>query len=201
MARGVNKVILIGNAGADPEQRFTTSGAAVANLNIATTDQWKDRQTGQRQERTEWHRLVFFNGLSEVVGRYVTRGTRLYVEGRLQTRKWQNQNGEDRYTTEIVVNEMNIVGGGRQDNTQHGGNQGHQGQHGAPAAQQPGNQGHQGQYGAPAAHQTGNQGKGAPGSQPVNNGGHPNNEGDQASRNYGAPEPGSYGDPDDDIPF
>ena len=102
MARGINKVILIGNLGQDPEVRFTPSGTAVANLNLATSDTWNDRQTGQRQERTEWHRVVLFNKLAEVAQQYVKKGSKVYIEGRLQTRKWQDQNGQDRYSTEIV---------------------------------------------------------------------------------------------------
>ncbi|MEO1872529.1 MAG: single-stranded DNA-binding protein, partial [Cobetia sp.] len=109
MARGVNKVILIGNLGQDPEVRFTPSGSAVCNLNLATTDTWNDRQSGQRQERTEWHRVVMFNKLAEVAQQYVKKGSRLYIEGRLQTRKWQDQNGNDRYSTEIVANDMQML--------------------------------------------------------------------------------------------
>ncbi len=111
MARGVNKVILVGNLGADPEVRYTPSGSAVANVSIATTDQWKDKQTGENQEKTEWHRVVFFNRLAEIVAEYLKKGRQVYVEGRLQTRKWQDQSGQDRYTTEIVANEMQMLGG------------------------------------------------------------------------------------------
>jgi single-strand DNA-binding protein len=111
MARGVNKVILVGNLGKDPEVRYTPSGSAVANVAIATSDQWKDKQTGEQQERTEWHRVVFFNRLAEVVGEYVKKGQQIYVEGRIQTRKWQDQSGQDRWTTEIVASEMQMLGG------------------------------------------------------------------------------------------
>ena len=111
MARGVNKVILVGNLGKDPEIRYTPSGSAVANVTIATSDQWKDKQTGEQQERTEWHRVVFFNRLAEVVGEYVKKGQQIYVEGRIQTRKWQDQSGQDRWSTEIVANEMQMLGG------------------------------------------------------------------------------------------
>jgi single-strand DNA-binding protein len=111
MARGVNKVILVGNLGKDPEIRYTPSGSAVANITIATSDQWKDKHTGEQQERTEWHRVVFFNRLAEVVGEYVKKGQQIYVEGRIQTRKWQDQSGQDRWTTEIVANEMQMLGG------------------------------------------------------------------------------------------
>jgi single-strand DNA-binding protein len=111
MARGVNKVILVGNLGKDPEVRYTPSGSAVANVAIATSDQWKDKQTGEQQERTEWHRVVFFNRLAEVVGEYVKKGQQIYVEGRIQTRKWQDQSGQDRWTTEIGASEMQMLGG------------------------------------------------------------------------------------------
>ena len=109
MARGVNKVILIGNLGADPETRYMPSGGAVTNINMATSDQWKDKQTGQPQERTEWHRVVFFNRLAEIAGEYLKKGSKVYVEGSLRTRKWQGQDGQDRYTTEIVANEMQML--------------------------------------------------------------------------------------------
>jgi len=111
MARGVNKVILIGNLGVDPEVRYMPSGGAVANIRIATSEQWKDKQTGQQQERTEWHNVVFFNRLAEIVGEYLRKGAQIYVEGSLRTRKWQDKNGMDRYTTEIVANEMQMLGG------------------------------------------------------------------------------------------
>ena len=109
MARGVNKVILIGNLGADPETRFMPSGGAVTNIRLATSETWKDRQTGQQQERTEWHRVVFFNKLGEIAGEYLKKGSKVYVEGSIRTRKWQGQDGQDRYTTEIVANEMQML--------------------------------------------------------------------------------------------
>jgi len=115
MARGVNKVILIGNLGADPEMRYSANGSAVTNIRLATTDSWRDRQTGEQQERTEWHRVVFFNKLAEVAGEYLKKGSKAYIEGRLQTRKWQGQDGQDRYTTEIVASDMQMLdsrGGG-----------------------------------------------------------------------------------------
>ena len=111
MARGVNKVILLGNLGRDPEVRYTASGSAVANAPLATTDSWRDKASGEQQERTEWHRLVFFGRLAEISGEYLKKGSQVYVEGRLQTRKWQDNNGQDRYTTEIVVNDMQMLGG------------------------------------------------------------------------------------------
>ncbi len=111
MARGVNKVILVGNLGQDPEVRYTANGAAVANITVATSEQWTDKQSGQKQERTEWHRVVMFGRLGEIAGEYLRKGSQVYLEGKLQTRKWQDQNGQDRYTTEIVANEMQMLGG------------------------------------------------------------------------------------------
>ena len=114
-SRGVNKVILIGNVGRDPEVRYMPNGNAVANVTLATSETWKDKNTGENQERTEWHRVVFFRRLGEVVGEYVKKGSKIYVEGRLQTRKWQGQDGQDRYTTEIVADQMQMLdsrGGG-----------------------------------------------------------------------------------------
>jgi len=109
MARGVNKVILVGNIGQDPEIKYMPSGGAVTNISIATSESWKDKQTGQPQERTEWHRVVFFNRLAEIAGEYLKKGSKVYVEGSLRTRKWQGQDGQDRYTTEIVANEMQML--------------------------------------------------------------------------------------------
>ena len=109
MARGVNKVILIGNLGNDPEVRYTPSGSAVASASLATSETWKDKQTGELQDRTEWHRVVFFSRLAEIVGEYLHRGSKIYVEGVLRTRKWQDKNGQERYTTEIIANEMHML--------------------------------------------------------------------------------------------
>ncbi len=109
MARGINKVILIGNLGQSPEIRYTPSGTPIANLSVATTDFWKDKQTGEPQERTEWHRVVLFNRLAEIAGEYLSKGSKVYVEGRLQTRKWQDKSGSDRYTTEIVCTELQML--------------------------------------------------------------------------------------------
>ena len=111
MARGINKVILVGNLGADPETRYMPSGGAVTNIRLATTDSWKDKQSGEQQDRTEWHRVVFFNRLAEISAEYLKKGSQVYVEGRIQTRKWQGQDGQDKYTTEIVANEMQMLGG------------------------------------------------------------------------------------------
>ena len=109
MARGVNKVILIGNLGKDPEVRYMPSGSAVTNISIATSETWKDKQSGEQQERTEWHNVVFFNRLAEIAGEYLKKGSRVYVEGSLRTRKWQDKEGKDRYTTEIVAGEMQML--------------------------------------------------------------------------------------------
>lgn len=110
MARGVNKVILVGNLGRDPEVRYSPNGQAVANVTIATSESWKDKTSGEKQERTEWHRIVFFGRLAEIAGEYLKKGAQIYVEGRLQTRKWQDKDGHDRYTTEIVASEMQMLG-------------------------------------------------------------------------------------------
>jgi len=109
MSRGINKVILVGNVGQDPEVRYLPNGGAVANVSIATSESWMDKSSGQRQEKTEWHRVVFFGKLADVVSQYVKKGSKLYVEGKLQTRKWQDQSGQDRYTTEIVIDGFNGV--------------------------------------------------------------------------------------------
>ena len=111
MARGVNKVILVGNLGADPETRYTAGGSAVTNVRLATTDSWKDKQSGEQQERTEWHRVVFWGRLAEICAEYLRKGSQIYVEGRIQTRKWQDKDGQDRWSTEIVGNEMQMLGG------------------------------------------------------------------------------------------
>lgn len=110
MARGVNKVILVGNLGADPETRYTASGAAITNIRIATSESWRDKQTGENQERTEWHRVVFFSRLAEIAGEYLRKGGQVYIEGSLRTNKWQGQDGQDRYTTEIIASEMQMLG-------------------------------------------------------------------------------------------
>lgn len=107
--RGVNKVILVGNLGQEPETRYLPSGGAVTNVTIATSETWKDKNSGQMQERTEWHRVVFFNKLAEIAGEYLKKGAKVYIEGALRTRKWQDQSGADRYTTEIVASEMQML--------------------------------------------------------------------------------------------
>ncbi|WP_095211281.1 single-stranded DNA-binding protein [Endozoicomonas ascidiicola] len=188
MARGVNKVILVGNLGNDPEFRSTANGSSIATLSVATSEAWKDRNTGQQQEKTEWHRVVLFGKLAEIAQQYVRKGSKIYIEGKLQTRKWQDQNGQDRYTTEIVVDgfsgQMQMLDG-RSDGgmgaaPMGGGYQQQQQQ--APQQQQSYNQPAQSQqYSAPAQQQ--NQQQSAPQQQPQT-----------------APA-GGFDDFDDDIPF
>jgi single-strand DNA-binding protein len=110
MARGINKVILVGNLGQDPETRYMPSGKAVTNLRLATSDSWKDKQTGEQREQTEWHSVVMYDRLAEIAAEYLRKGSQIYVEGRLKTRKWQDKEGKDRYTTEIIANEMQMLG-------------------------------------------------------------------------------------------
>ena len=194
MARGVNKVILIGNLGGDPETRYMPSGGAVTNITLATSETWKDKQTGQQQERTEWHRVVFFNRLAEIAGEYLRKGSKVYLEGSLRTRKWQDKtSGQDRYTTEIVASEMQMLDGrGEQGGGgfQQGGGQGFQ--------QQGGGYGQQGQQGggyqdefsqgrsAPSPMAPANQPAGQPQNKPAGN----------------QPPAGGFDNSfDDDIPF
>lgn len=144
MARGINKVILIGNTGADPEVRYMQNGNAVATLSVATSETWKDKQTGEKQERTEWHRVVCFNRLGEIVAEYVRKGSKLYVEGSLRTRKWQDQQGQDRYTTEILANDIQMLDGKGNGSGMSFDNTGYDNA-GANRAQQPANRsGHKG---------------------------------------------------------
>lgn len=122
MARGVNKVIIVGTLGNDPEVKYSASGSAIANLSVATSDQWKDKQTGEKKEQTEWHRVVIFGKLAEVAGEYLRKGSQVYIEGQLRTRKWNDSNGVDKYTTEIVIPQiggvMQMLGGKRDDSGQ-----------------------------------------------------------------------------------
>ncbi len=111
MARGINKVIIVGNLGADPETRYMPSGSAVTNLSIATSEQWKDKQTGEQKERTEWHKVAMFNRLAEIAAEYLRKGSQVYIEGKLRTRKWQDRDGNDRWTTEVIADEMQMLGG------------------------------------------------------------------------------------------
>ncbi len=110
MARGINKVIVVGNLGADPDTRFMPSGNAVTNISVATSESWNDKETGERQEKTEWHRVVFFGRLAEIASEYLKKGSQVYVEGKLQTRKWEDKEGNERWTTEIVSNQMQMLG-------------------------------------------------------------------------------------------
>ena len=111
MARGINKVILVGNLGADPETRYMPSGGAVTNLSLATSETWKDKQTGEQKERTEWHKVAMFSRLAEIAAEYLRKGSQVYIEGKLRTRKWQDRDGNDRYTTEIIADQMQMLGG------------------------------------------------------------------------------------------
>lgn len=111
MARGINKVILVGNLGGDPETRYMPSGSAVTNITVATNESWKDKQTGEQKDRTEWHKVAMFNRLAEVAAEYLRKGSQVYIEGKLRTRKWQDKSGQDRWTTEIIADEMQMLGG------------------------------------------------------------------------------------------
>lgn len=183
MARGINKVIIIGNIGQDPEVKYMPSGGAVTNVSIATSETWKDKNTGQPQERTEWHRVVFFNRLGEIAGEYLKKGSKVYIEGSLRTRKWQAQDGTDRYTTEIVANEMQMLDG-RSDNQGGGYNQGGFNQDQQYSAPQGG--GYQG-GGAPAPQQN----------RPAQQGGF----GGQPPAHNAPQQPAGFDSFDDDIPF
>lgn len=173
MARGVNKVILIGNVGQDPEVKYMPSGGAVTNISVATSESWKDKNSGQMQERTEWHRVVMFNRLGEIAGEFLRKGSKVYIEGSLRTRKWQGQDGSDRYTTEIVADQMQMLDG-RGEGANTGGNQG----------------GYQGGYEAPQ-----NMGGGRPASN--NQNAAPQNQGNYSNQT----PPPSMDSFDDDIPF
>lgn len=127
MARGINKVILLGHLGQDPDVRLMPNGNSVANLTIATSESWKDKQTGQQQDRTEWHRVVIFGKLAEIAGQYLRKGSLVYIEGQLQTRKWQDKNGQDRYTTEVVVNMTGTLQMLDRKGSNEGGNSDHSG--------------------------------------------------------------------------
>jgi len=185
MSRGINKVILIGTLGRDPEVRYAANGNAIANLSVATSEQWTDRNTGQRQERTEWHRVVLFGKVAEIAGQYLRKGSQVYLEGRLQTRKWTDQNGQDRWSTEVVVDQRGTMqmldrrGQGGGDVPFNGGGQ--------PAQSNTG-------FGGPAA---------APEQAAI--GGAP--QGDTAAQpqkgfgGAGAPSPAAVDFDDDDVPF
>ncbi|XQW84625.1 single-stranded DNA-binding protein [Thalassotalea piscium] len=137
-SRGINKVIIVGNLGQDPEVRFMPNGGAVANFTVATSETWKDKQTGEQKEKTEWHRIVMYQRLAEIAGEYLKKGSKVYLEGRLQTRKWQNQQGADQYTTEIIVNDMQMLDSRGQGAAQSGGfQQAQSGGYNQAATQQP----------------------------------------------------------------
>lgn len=139
MARGINKVILIGNLGTDPEVRYMPQGGAVANLTVATSESWTDKATNEKKEQTEWHRVVIYQRLAEIAGEYLRKGSKVYIEGKLKTRKWQDKDGVERYTTEIIANELQMLDG-RGDNQQGGMGGGQQGGYQKPAPQQGGYQ-------------------------------------------------------------
>ena len=122
MARGINKVIIVGNLGADPDSRAMPSGNAVTNISVATSESWKDRETGEKREKTEWHRVVFYNRLAEIAAQYLKKGSQVYVEGKLQTRKWEDKEGNERWTTEIVANQMQMLGERMSQGTSNQGN-------------------------------------------------------------------------------
>lgn len=143
MSRGINKVILIGNLGQDPELRYMPQGGAVANFTIATSESWTDKATNEKKEQTEWHRIVIYQRLAEIAGEYLRKGSKVYIEGKLKTRKWQDKDGSDRYTTEIVANELQMLDSLPQQPAQNHGQQPHQGQH----YNQPQTGGHQQQQG------------------------------------------------------
>lgn len=199
-SRGINKVILVGNLGQDPEVRYMPNGGGVANITIATSESWRDKQTGEQKEKTEWHRVVLFGKLAEVAGEYLRKGSQVYIEGQLQTRKWQDQNGQDRYSTEVVVQGFNGVMqmlGGRQ-----GGGQPAGGGFGGQGAQQPQNNQQNQSWGspqqpamAPQGQQGFNQNQPAPA---------PQQAPQQTAPQQPAQQP-TYNEPpadfDDDIPF
>ncbi|CAG9298188.1 single-stranded DNA-binding protein [Celerinatantimonas diazotrophica] len=197
-SRGVNKVILVGNLGQDPEVRYMPNGNAVANMTLATSESWKDQQ-GQQQERTEWHRVVMFRRLAEIAGEYLRKGSKVYIEGKLQTRKWQDQQGQDRYTTEIVANEMQML-------DSRGAGQGMSQGQGAPAQS---NWNNQNQTGGGYQPKPQPQGQGGFNQQPPQGGGFNNNPNQSAQRPQPAPQQSpqqpTYNEPpmdfDDDIPF
>jgi single-strand DNA-binding protein len=174
----INKVILVGNLGQDPEVKYMPSGGAVTNISIATTDSWKDKSTGEKKENTEWHRVVFFNRLAEIVGEYLRKGSQIYVEGNLRTRKWQDQNGVDKYTTEIVAREMQMLGGRAGGSSDFAPSQQSQQSQQPQQAQSQGGGGHQ------------QQGGGAP----------QQSQQSQPSQQQSAP-PQNFDNFDDDIPF
>ncbi len=206
MSRGINKVILIGTLGRDPEVRYAANGNAIANLSVATSEQWNDRQTGERQERTEWHRVVLFGKVAEVAAQYLRKGSQVYLEGRLQTRKWTDQNGMDRYTTEVVIDQRGTMQmldrrpqGGDAPFDQQSGQGGWQQPGPTGVAQQAGGFG--GGQGAPQQNPSQSGGYGGPapqqGNAPVGGGA----SAPQPAGGAGAPSPAEMPFDDDDVPF
>ncbi len=194
---GVNKVIIVGNLGNDPEVRYAANGSAIANISVATSEKWKDKNTGQENEKTEWHRIVMFNRLGEIAGEYLRKGSKVYVEGKLQTRKWQDDGGNDRYTTEIVANTMQMLdsqtgGQGHQGNNNQNRNQGQNNQSGQNRGGQNQQQG-QNQGGYQSQNQGQNQGQRGGYQQQGGQGGY------QGGGQQRQPQPSN--DFDDDIPF
>jgi single-strand DNA-binding protein len=178
----VNKVILVGNLGADPETRYLPSGDAVTNIRLATTDRYKDKQSGEFKEATEWHRIAFFGKLAEIAGQYLKKGSSVYIEGRIRTRKWQDQSGQDKYSTEIVADQMQMLGGRGQGGGDEAG-----GGHGGSERRGSQHSGQQQSTGSSEARQSrGGAGGGGYGSRPATGGGSPSN---------------GFEDMDDDIPF
>ena len=184
----LNKVTLIGNLGADPEVRYMPAGGAVTNVTIATSRRWKDKTTGERRDSTEWHRVVFFNRLAEIAGEYLRKGSQVYIEGRIQTRKWQGQDGQDRYTTEIIAQEMNMLGSRSGGTANFNADQGQSNQ-----GQNNQNQGQQ----SPSANTNTYQQKPSTPQQATPQQATP----EQATPQDSSPPPASYEDFDDDIPF
>ena len=196
MARGINKVIIVGNLGADPETRYTGSGSAITSLRIATSEQWMDKQSGERQERTEWHRVKLFGKLAEIAGEYLKKGRQVYIEGSLRTDKYTDKDGIERYSTDIIANEMQMLGGMGGEGGSSGGGGGNyqrsQGSGGGGGGQRQGGSG--GGYG--------NRGGGGGGNDYGNRSGNPQRGGDDYGNQRSAPAPADNGNfDDDDIPF
>ncbi len=201
--RGVNKVILVGTLGQDPDVKYAANGNAIANLSVATSEEWTDKNTGQKQQKTEWHRVSMFGKLAEIAGQYLKKGSQVYLEGKLQTRKWQDQNGQDRYTTEVVLSgfdgTMQMLGGGnRQGDAAFGGNDFNQAPMNQGGMQQPQMGGQQGGYGQQAPRQ---QPMGQPQGNPMGQQNVPPMGGQPAAQPQKAPAYAPNDFDDDDVPF
>lgn len=190
MARGINKVILVGNLGADPETRYTTNGGAITTIKIATSESWKDKQTGENQERTEWHRVKFFGRLAEIAGEYLKKGRQVYVEGSLRTDKYTDKEGVERYTTDIIANEMQMLGGPGGGGGEGGGREGGR-EGGSGRGERSGGGGYESRGGGGNYENRGGGGG-------YSNRNNSNNDG---PRNAPAPQPSSAPFEDDEIPF